>query len=59
VGRGVDRDRLGERVLFRPILRSPVEYRPFERFTFGSECDGAFAQYAKVPTRETHPIECG
>ncbi len=57
-GEGVDRRRIGERVIVRNMLRSPVDYRPFECWTFGSECDGAFAQYANAPARETHKIDC-
>ena len=58
VGDGVDPARLGERVIVRNMLRSYVEYRSYECWTFGSECDGAFAQYAKAPTRETHKVDC-
>ena len=58
VGEGVDASRIGERVLVRNMLRSYADYRPYECWTFGSECDGAFAQYAKAPARETHKVEC-
>ncbi len=58
VGEGVDAARIGERVIVRNMLRSYVEYRPFECWTFGSECDGAFAQYARAPSRETHAVNC-
>ena len=58
VGEGVDPNRIGERVIVRSMLRSPVNYRPFECWTFGSECDGAFAQYAKAPACETHKVDC-
>ncbi|MEM7226935.1 MAG: alcohol dehydrogenase family protein [Pseudomonadota bacterium] len=58
VGEGVDAGRVGERVLVRNMLRSYVDYRPFECWTFGSECDGGFAQYAKAPARETYRVEC-
>ncbi len=57
-GEGVDPGRIGERVIVRNMLRSPVDDRPFECWTLGSECDGAFAQYVKVPARETHRVEC-
>ena len=57
-GEGVDRARIGERVIVRNMLRSYVGYRPFECWTFGSECDGAFAQYAKAPAAETYKVEC-
>ncbi|OWV85676.1 alcohol dehydrogenase [Rhizobium sp. N122] len=58
VGDGVDPIRIGERVLVRNMLRSYVDYRPFECWTFGSECDGGFAQYAVAPARETYKIDC-
>ena len=56
VGAGVPRDRIGERVLVRNMLRTPVDYRPFECWTFGSECDGGFAQFTVAPARETHAV---
>ncbi|MET2831198.1 alcohol dehydrogenase family protein [Mesorhizobium shangrilense] len=56
VGDGVDPTRIGERVVVRNLLRTYVDYRPWECWTFGSECDGAFAQYAKAPARETFNI---
>ena len=58
VGSDVDSARIGERVIVRNMLRSYVDYRPFECWTFGSECDGGFAQYAKAPARETHGVDC-
>jgi len=58
VGDKVDNSRIGERVIVRNMLRSYVNYRPFECWTFGSECDGAFAQYARAPARETCKVEC-
>ena len=58
VGSEIDSARLGERVIVRNMLRSYVDYRPFECWTFGSECDGGFAQYAKAPERETHRVDC-
>ena len=58
VGPDVDAGRIGGRVIVRNMLRSYVGYRPMECWTFGSECDDAFAQYAKAPSRETHRVEC-
>ncbi|WP_291737375.1 zinc-binding dehydrogenase, partial [Leisingera sp. F5] len=40
------------------MLRSYVDYRPYECWTFGSECDGGFAQFAVAPARETHAVKC-
>jgi NADPH:quinone reductase-like Zn-dependent oxidoreductase len=59
VGAGVGAERIGERVIVRNMLRTYVNYRPFECWTFGSECDGAFAQYTKAPAREAYKVDCG
>jgi NADPH:quinone reductase-like Zn-dependent oxidoreductase len=59
VGEGVSPDRVGERVLVRNMLRTPVDYRPFECWTLGSECDGGFAQFTVAPARETYAVHCG
>ena len=56
VGEAVSRDRVGERVVVRTMLRTPVGYRPFECWTFGSECDGGFAQFTVAPARETYAV---
>jgi NADPH:quinone reductase-like Zn-dependent oxidoreductase len=58
VGERVDRGRIGERVIVRNMLRTYVDFRPFQCWTFGSECDGGFAQYARAPARETYRVEC-
>jgi NADPH:quinone reductase-like Zn-dependent oxidoreductase len=39
------------------MLRTYVDYRPYECWTFGSECDGGFAQYTVAPARETYSVE--
>ena len=57
-GEGVDRNRIGERVIVRSMMRSPVGHRPFECWTFGSECDGAFARYAAAPAAEAYRVDC-
>lgn len=57
VGDSVDSARVGERVIVRNMLRSYVDYRPFECWTLGSECDGAFAQYTRAPAGETFKVE--
>ncbi|WP_262414398.1 alcohol dehydrogenase family protein [Streptomyces sp. ST1015] len=56
VGEGVASGRIGERVLVRTMLRTPVGHRPFECWTLGSECDGGFAQYVVAPARETYAV---
>ncbi len=58
VGKKVGTARIGERVLVRNMLRSYVGYRPFECWTFGSECDGGFAQYAVAPAKEVYAVNC-
>ena len=57
-GEGVDRGRIGARVIVRSMMRSPVGHRPFECWTFGSECDGAFAQYAVASDAEAYAVDC-
>ncbi len=56
-GQGVHPARVGERVIVRSMMHS-VDSPPFECQTFGSECDGAFAQYTKAPSVETHKVDC-
>lgn len=58
VGPGVDSARIGERVLVRNMLRSYVDYRPYECWTFGSEIDGGFAQFTVAPAREVFAVRC-
>lgn len=58
VGNGVDAARIGERVIVRNLLRTYVGWRPYECWTFGSECDGGFAQYTVAPSREAFAVHC-
>lgn len=53
VGAGVPESRVGERVLVEPVFRTSG----FDVRYFGSECDGAFADYAIVPARHAHAIK--
>ncbi len=55
VGPGVERARIDERVLIEPVFRNAGADRLGARY-FGSECDGAFAQYACVPSAHAHAI---
>jgi len=57
VGEGVDAGRIGERVLIEPVFRAPVDWAPYRAVYFGSECDGAFAEFAKAPAVHAHRIE--
>ncbi len=54
VGPDVDPARIGERVLVEPVWHGASR---FEVRYFGSEVDGAFADYACVPTAHAHRIE--
>jgi NADPH:quinone reductase-like Zn-dependent oxidoreductase len=56
VGAGVDPARIGERVLVEPVFRAPVDWAPYRAVYFGSECDGAFAEFAKAPAAHAHKI---
>lgn len=56
-GEGVDPRRVGERVIVRTLMRAPVNFRSFECWTFGSECDGGFAQYACAPEADVFAVK--
>jgi NADPH:quinone reductase-like Zn-dependent oxidoreductase len=58
VGGGVCSSRIGERVLIEPIIR-PSGQPGTRVIYFGSECDGAFAEYACVPSVNAHAIQSG
>ncbi|MDX1710388.1 MAG: alcohol dehydrogenase family protein [Rhodovibrionaceae bacterium] len=52
VGQGVSRERIGERVLVRPLQTTGAGSGRLATWTFGSECDGGFAEYAKTFSRD-------
>ncbi|MEI6641655.1 MAG: alcohol dehydrogenase family protein [Novosphingobium sp.] len=54
VGEGVDPARIGQSVLVEPVFRGASR---FEATYFGSEVDGAFAQFARVPSAHAHRID--
>ena len=56
-GSQVDPQRMGERVLIRPIQTTEMGSKPFTCRTFGSECDGSFAQYARTYSVDALKIE--
>lgn len=56
VGAGVPFGRMGERVLIEPVFRAPDEPDRHRAIYFGSERDGAFAQFACVPSAHAHGI---
>ena len=57
VGPGIDVDRIGQRVIVEPVFRDPASAlgRPIY---FGSEIDGAFAEYTVVPSRHAVSVNC-
>lgn len=57
VGAEVDARRVGERVLIEPVLRAASGNKPYQAPYFGSECDGGFAEFTKVPAVHAHKIE--
>lgn len=56
-GAGVDAARLGDRVLIEPIFRIPGVADLRRVIYFGSECDGAFAEFARVPAAHAHRVD--
>lgn len=57
VGEGVSPARIGERVLVRSMQPPPGAVDPFSCITFGSECDGSFAQYCTAQANEAFRID--
>ncbi|HJU48896.1 MAG TPA: alcohol dehydrogenase catalytic domain-containing protein, partial [Gaiellaceae bacterium] len=57
VGSGVPSGRIGERAVVRTMLRGYAG-EGATPWTFGSECDGGFAQYAKAPAVDVFAVEC-
>ena len=57
VGNDIDVGRIGERVLVRTMQQYALDYRPYECWTMGSECDGAFAEYMVAFSDESFKIE--
>ncbi len=54
VGQAVDGDRVGQRVLVEPMFRATAG---MDARYFGSEVDGAFAEYACVPAVHAYAVE--
>ena len=57
VGAGGNKELLGKRVLVRPCMR-PKGFDSMKSIWMGSDFDGAFAQFVKVPQTEVFPVEC-
>lgn len=56
VGEGVAQDRIGARVLVEPCLYESGGKTRDQPWFFGSECNGAFAEYTVVASRHAHSI---
>jgi NADPH:quinone reductase-like Zn-dependent oxidoreductase len=48
---------IGDRVLVRTMQSAPDTTEPYIAWTFGSECDGGFAQYATARASETYTVK--
>lgn len=57
VGAGSDASRIGQRVLVRSCMREHGFDR-MDNIWMGSDFDGAFAQYVKIPESEVFAVEC-
>mgnify|MGYP001244103498 CR=1 FL=1 len=58
IGSKVNRSRIGERVIVRPMQTDPKNPTKPNMVTLGSELNGAFAQYVAVKSSETFAINC-
>ncbi len=59
VGEGVDKGRIGERVIIEPCIRQ-ADGRALETpWYFGSECDGGFAQFTRFAANHAYAINSG
>ncbi|WP_413795139.1 MULTISPECIES: alcohol dehydrogenase family protein [unclassified Pseudomonas] len=57
VGEGVAPTRVGQRVLIRNMLRAPVGHEQYQCWTYGSDCNGSFAQYTVAPDADTWSVD--
>jgi len=57
VGVHVPTERIGERVLVEPVFVKDRAAGPADAVYFGSECDGAFAEFTCVPSAHAHRID--
>lgn len=62
VGAGVPEERIGERVIVRAMQSTGPRHAgaadPYAIWTFGSECDGAFAEYTLTFAEDALAINC-
>lgn len=55
VATGVGSELIGKRVLVRPCIRK-IDFHKMDTIWLGSDFDGAFAQYVKIPASEAFPV---
>jgi NADPH:quinone reductase-like Zn-dependent oxidoreductase len=53
----IDQTMIGTRVLVRSCMR-PAGYTSMDNIWMGSDFDGAFAQFVKVPVADVFPMDC-
>ena len=53
----VERTLVGKRVLIRPCIRAQG-FGSLDNIWMGSDFDGAFAEYVKIPAGEVFPVDC-
>ena len=59
VGDPADQALIGQRVIVGTMQQDPAfPDDPYRTWTYGSECDGAFAQYALARASQTYPVNC-
>ena len=58
VGENVDAGRIGDRVIVRNVLKSPLNYQHMNYWVFGSDCNGSFAQFTTAPASESDTVVC-
>ena len=57
VGEGVSEDRIGQRVMVQSVQPSFTGDNPYDCITWGSECDGGFAEYATALSSQTFEVK--
>ena len=56
VGKNINPNRIGQRVIARTMMQDPENLNAFQCWTMGSECDGGFAQYNVTRSSEVFEI---
>jgi NADPH:quinone reductase-like Zn-dependent oxidoreductase len=56
-GSAIDASRIGQRVLVDPVLRAPRDGSARPPLYLGSDCDGGFAEYVRVPAANAHAVD--